>query len=96
MTHVLLSGSLPEEVSWDANFTQGFHGAMTYNFTKAVLNAWLNQRRAISYEEAWQTAQRGITEGTLPDGTREQAFNQHPQLEGPDRLKQSPVFGHTP
>ena len=96
MNHVLLSGCLPEEVSWDANFKQGFHGAMTFNFTKAVLNAWLNDHRAITYEEAWQTAQQGITSGTQPDGTREQSFNQHPQLEGPSRLKQSPVFGYTP
>lgn len=86
MTHVLLSGCQPEEVSWDAPFTQGFHGAMTYYFAMTVLDAW-RKKQAITYKEAHQKAGQQIL------GSR---FNQHPQLEGPDTLKDMPVFGYVP
>jgi Caspase domain len=86
MNHLLLSGCRPEEVSYDAGFPQGFHGAMTYNFATAVLRAW-RDGTAITYAEAWNAAQQGLDSGS---------FNQHPQLEGPQALKDSSVFGHTP
>ncbi len=83
MNHLFLSGCLPEEVSWDAKFDEGFHGAMTYNFTKAVLNAW-SKKKAISYAEAHKTAIQGLKKGK---------FQQSPQLEGQNKFKDSPVFG---
>jgi hypothetical protein len=86
MQHLLLSGCKAEEVSWDAKFPQGHHGAMTYNFVNAVLKAWHNGK-AITYREAHQA--------TL-DGLEKDRFDQNPQLEGPDRLKDTPVFGFVP
>ena len=86
MGHILLSGCLPEQTSADAKFPQGFYGAMTYNFAKAVLRAWKNGK-AITYQEAHEDS----LEGLQKDG-----FDQKPQLEGPDRLKDELVFGHKP
>jgi hypothetical protein len=86
MNHLLLSGCRSEEVSYDASFSQGFHGAMTYNFATAVLQAW-RDGRTITYSEAWNAAQQGLDGGN---------FNQHPQLEGPRALKDAPVFGYRP
>jgi hypothetical protein len=84
-THVLLSGCLPEEVSWDAPFPQGRHGAMTYYFAVVVLEAW-KRGEAITYQEAHQEATNRLL----------RRFSQHPQLEGPDSLKNAPVFGYEP
>jgi hypothetical protein len=86
MNHLLLSGCRSEEVSYDARFNQGYHGAMTFNFATAVLGAW-QSGIAITYEEAWSAAQSGLDGGN---------FDQHPQLEGPQAFKDSPVFGYTP
>lgn len=86
MNHLLLTGCRPEEVSYDASFRPGFHGAMTYNFATAVLRAW-RDGRAITYAEAWNATQQGLDAGN---------FDQHPQLEGPQELKDSLVFGHRP
>ncbi len=89
MGHLLLSGCKPEQLSWDAPFQVGQgrvrHGAMTYNFAKAVLGAW-KEGKAITFREAHDVAQRGVRED----------FEQDPQLEGPDRLKDAPVFGYEP
>lgn len=85
MRHLLLSGCKPEEVSWDASFPPGFHGAMTYNFAMAVLEAW-NAKKAITYAEAHKAALRGL----------KGKFNQNPQLEGPRGRKSEPVFGYVP
>lgn len=86
MNHLLLSGCKAEEVSWDAKFPQGNHGAMTYNFAKAVLGAW-HKGKAITYREAHKATLKGLKEGH---------YDQHPQLEGPDRLQDAPVFGFVP
>lgn len=86
MQHLLLSGCLANEVSWDAQFTQRYHGAMTYYFATAVLRAWA-AGRAMTYKEAWEAASQGLLDG---------GYNQHPGLEGPDRLKNLPVFGYAP
>lgn len=83
MRHLFLSGCLPEEVSWDAKFPQGFHGAMTYHFAKVVLKSWKNGK-TITYKEAHKKACSGIKQ------------DQNPQLEGPSRLQDAPVFGHKP
>jgi metacaspase-1 len=86
MGHILLSGCRPEQTSADARFPQGFYGAMTYNFAKAVLRAW-KSGKGITYREAYEDVLKGLEEGE---------FDQRPQLEGPDRLKDELVFGHKP
>jgi metacaspase-1 len=86
MRHLLLSGCKSEEVSWDAPFPPGFHGAMTFNFATAVLQAW-KDKKPITYAAAHKAALRGLKRGK---------FNQTPQLEGPRALKNEPVFGHLP
>jgi hypothetical protein len=90
MRHLLLSGCTPDQLSWDAPFQiapQGSrqHGAMTYNFATAVLGAW-SKGQAISYKEAYEATHKGVRE----------RFNQDPQLEGPDTLKEEYVFDHQP
>ena len=85
MRHLLLSGCRSDQVSWDAKFPQGYHGAMTYHFARAVLEAWQNGR-AITYRAAHKAAHDVVAE----------KFNQNPQLEGPDVLKDTPVFGYEP
>jgi Caspase domain len=86
MGHLLLSGCRPEQTSADAPFPEGWYGAMTYNFAKAVLSAWRNSK-AITYAEAHEAALTGLEKGE---------FEQEPQLEGPDHLKDAPVFGYKP
>jgi hypothetical protein len=87
MRHLLLSGCKPEQLSQEAPFPVGErirqHGAMTYNFARVVLGAW-NAGKAITYGEAHEAVHRGVRE----------RFDQDPQLEGPDRLKDEPVFGY--
>ena len=84
--HVLLSGCKPEQVSWDARLGPHFHGAMTYHFAKAVYESW-NRRRTITYREAHAKAAEMV---------RQSGFDQDPQLEGADHLKDTPVFGYEP
>ena len=86
MGHLLLSGCRPEQTSADNPFPEGWYGAMTYNFAKAALKAWRNGN-AITYGEAHETALTGLKQGE---------FEQEPQLEGPDHLKDAPVFGYKP
>jgi hypothetical protein len=86
MGHLLLSGCRPEQTSADSSFSEGWYGAMTYNFAKAVLRAW-RDGKAITYREAHDAALAGLDQGE---------FKQKPQLEGPDHLKDTPVFGYTP
>jgi hypothetical protein len=84
-THLLLSGCLPDEVSWDAPFPQGRHGAMTYYFATTVLEAW-RTGRSITYKEAHGRCSERI----------KARFSQHPQLDGPEALQDEPVFGYQP
>ena len=86
MGHLLLSGCQPEQTSADNPFQEGWYGAMTYNFAKAVLRAW-KSGKAITYREVHEAALKGLEQGE---------FEQKPQLEGPDRLKDAPVFGYKP
>ena len=86
MGHLLLSGCKPGQISLENQFPQGWYGAMTYNFAKAVLQAWRNGK-AITYREAHEAALIGLQEG---------GFEQEPQLQGTDILKDSPVFGYKP
>ncbi len=84
MGHLLLSGCRPEQTSADYKFREGWYGAMTYHFAKAVLRAW-RDGTAITYREAHEATLTGLEQG---------GFGQKPQLEGPDRLKDVPVFGY--
>ena len=86
MGHLLLSGCRSEQTSADAAFPEGSYGAMTYNFAKAVLRAW-RSGNAITYGEAHEAALADLEQG---------GFEQEPQLEGPDHLKDAPVFGYKP
>lgn len=86
MGHLLLSGCRPEQTSADAPFPEGWYGAMTYNFAKAVLRAW-RSGNAITYGEAHEAALTSLKQG---------GFKQEPQLEGPDHLKDALVFGFKP
>jgi hypothetical protein len=83
--HLLLSGCKPEQVSWDAHYNGQNHGAMSFNFAKAVLRAW-KSGKAITYAEAHQQTVDGVHE----------RFQQDPQLEGPRTLADEPVFGFVP
>jgi len=51
-----------------------------------VLRAW-RDGKAITYREAHEAALTGLDQGE---------FEQEPQLEGPDRFKDAPVFGYKP
>ncbi|WP_028066396.1 caspase family protein [Solirubrobacter soli] len=84
--HLLLAGCEAGQVSWDAKFTEGYHGAMTYHFARAVLAAW-DAGQAITYAAAHQMATAGIHATGLV---------QNPQLEGMPTLKAAPVFGYVP
>jgi hypothetical protein len=84
--HLLLAGCEAAQVSWDAKYPQGYHGAMTYNFARAVLAAW-ESGQAITYAAAHQAAVAGI---------RADKLVQDPQLEGAQDLKDAPVFGYVP
>jgi hypothetical protein len=84
--HLLLAGCEAGQVSWDAKYPQGYHGAMTYHFARAVLAAW-EGGQAITYATAQQAAAAGI---------RANGLVQDPQLEGAQDLMDTPVFGYVP
>jgi hypothetical protein len=84
--HLLLAGCEAGQVSWDAKYPQGYHGAMTYHFARAVLTAW-EGGQAITYAAAQQAAAAGI---------RANGLVQDPRLEGAQDLKGAPVFGYVP
>lgn len=82
---LLLSGSRADQVSWDAQYGGQFHGAMTFNFAKAVLTAW-RAGKSITFAEAHEKTVEGVRA----------RFDQNPQLQGPDNLFKQPVFGFVP
>jgi hypothetical protein len=86
MTHLFLSGCGAQETAADAPLPQGWHGAMTYYFATAVLQAWA-AGRPITYEEAHTATRASLDRAN---------YYQHPSLEGPDRLKKAYVFGYVP
>jgi hypothetical protein len=59
---------------------------MTYYFAVVVLEAWRQRGQPITYRQAHEEASKRLLK----------RFPQHPQLEGPDRLKDLPVFGYVP
>jgi hypothetical protein len=79
MNHVLLSGCMDWEVSWDAPIDGVFHGAMSYHAIKAIRDAGAN----LTYAELHERLQ------PMLDAAR---YHQHPQLEGPAELKQRAIF----
>ena len=86
INHLFLSGCKADEVSWDAKFDQGYHGAMTYHFAMTVLNSWEN-KKPITYQKAFNLAVKGI---------KKAKYDQNPQLEGPTKLSNQYVFGFKP
>lgn len=83
LNHLVLAGCQSDQSSWDCEFAQGPHGAMTYGFAMAVLKAW-KQKQAITYAQAFQEACAFIAERN---------FEQNPQLDGPQAMKDAVVFG---
>jgi metacaspase-1 len=79
MNHVLLSGCRDDEVSWDAKIEGTYNGAMSYHALKAIRDAG----STITYAELAERLQ------TMLDDA---GYDQHPQLEGPDEMKQRQVF----
>ncbi len=88
MRHLLLTGCKSDQLSFDAKFPQGWHGAMTYNFVQVVLESW-KKGRVITYAEAHSATAERTRQNPKWRG-------QWPQLEGPGHLKSSPVFGYVP
>jgi hypothetical protein len=86
MRHLFLSGCGAQETAADAPLPQGWHGAMTYYFATAVLQAWA-AGRPITYQDAHAATQTSL------DGAQ---YFQHPSLEGPEHLKDAYVFGYVP
>lgn len=83
--NLFLAACRADQVSWDSFFGSQFHGAMTFNFAKAVLSAW-KAGKAISYAEAHKKASAGVRS----------RFDQDPQLDGPSAFLDMPVFGYVP
>ena len=79
MNHVLLTGCTDKEYSYDAMIEGKYHGAMTFHAIQAIQmsNYNLNYRQ-LHQRTAFLVDQAG--------------YNQHPQLEGPSRLKRRQIF----
>lgn len=91
MGHLFLSGCRPDQLSSEATMTLSGgatrrHGAMTFAFSNAVLTAW-KAGNTISYRDAHRRAREWLAH---------ERYDQTPQLEGPAKLKDGPVFGFTP
>jgi hypothetical protein len=80
MSHVLLSGCLDSEYSFDAVIEGDYHGAMTFHAIRAIEEA----DYAITYAEL---ADR------LTPALDAAGYAQHPQLEARSDLKHRQVFG---
>jgi hypothetical protein len=79
MDHVLLSGCLDTEYSYDAVIEGGYHGAMTFHAIKAITDANYN----ITYADLHKAL------GPMLDKA---GYMQHPQLEGESHDKRRQVF----
>ncbi len=79
MSHVLLSGCMDVEVSYDALIGDRYHGAMSFHALKAIKEA----KYKISYKELAARVVPMVTSAGYP---------QHPQLEGPPNLKSKQIF----
>lgn len=79
MDHVLLSGCLDREYSYDAVIESDYHGAMTFHAIKAITDADYK----ITYRE--------LSDRLTPMLERA-GYQQHPQLEGESHAKRRQVF----
>ena len=79
MNHVLLSGCMDWEISFDAQIEGIFQGAMSYHAIKAIRDGGAN----LTYAELHERLQPMLDAAY---------YRQHPQLEGPDELKQRSIF----
>lgn len=79
MNHLLLTGCNDKEYSYDALIGGTYHGAMTYHAILAIQQS----NYSLTY------AQLHARTTFLVD---EAQYNQHPQLEGPRRLKRRQIF----
>lgn len=79
MSHVLLSGCMDVEVSYDAMIDGAYHGAMSYHALKIINDA--------GYKITYQELAAQLV--PLVNGA---GYPQHPQLEGPKSLKSRQIF----
>jgi hypothetical protein len=79
MHHLLLSGCKDTEVSYDANISADFHGAMTYFSLKAIADA--------GYSITYRDLETKVNELLADAG-----YPQHPQLEGRSEAKARQIF----
>lgn len=79
MGHVLLSGCMDVEVSYDAMIEGNYHGAMSYHALKVI--------REANYDITY----RDLAARLVPL-VKSAGYPQHPQLEGRSDLKQRPIF----
>jgi hypothetical protein len=79
MDHVLLSGCLDREYSYDAVIEGDYHGAMTFHAIKAITDA--------NYEITYRELSDKLT--PLLEGA---GYQQHPQLEGESHAKRRQIF----
>lgn len=79
MKHLLISGCLDREVSYDAQIGGSYHGAMTHSAVKAITEA----RFTITYKELIERTNALVAKG---------GFDQHPQLEGKSAAKRRQIF----
>jgi metacaspase-1 len=79
MDHVLLSGCLDREYSYDAVIDGGYHGAMTFHAIKAITDADYK----ITYREL---------SDRLTPMLEKAGYQQHPQLEGESHSKHRQLF----
>jgi hypothetical protein len=80
MNHVLLSGCLDSEYSFDAVIDGDYHGAMTFHAIRAIEQA--------GYELTYAELAKRLTPALEAAG-----YAQHPQLEARSHMKHRQVFG---
>jgi hypothetical protein len=78
MNHILISGCLPTEYSYDAYFSRRFNGAMSFN----ALNI-IKSNPDLTYEQFYAELRNKLPTSRYP---------QTPQLEGHEDLKKQKIF----
>lgn len=79
MAHVLISGCMDVEVSYDAMIEDKYHGAMSFHALKAI------------HEANYEITYRDLAARLVPMVTAA-GYPQHPQLEGRSDLKARQIF----
>jgi hypothetical protein len=80
MNHVLVSGCLDSEYSYDAVIEGDYHGAMTFHAIRTIADA--------GYEITYAELAERLTPALEAAG-----YAQHPQLEARSHMKHRQVFG---